>query len=58
MGSYLRLTDFVCHSTLGVRVIKKKKDGGLAADERGGNNLNGFKTFALNMAQDKARIWP
>jgi len=24
-GSYLRLTDFVFHSTLGVRVIKKKK---------------------------------
>jgi len=24
-GSYLRLVDFVCHSTLGLRVIKKKK---------------------------------
>jgi len=24
-GSYLRLIDFVCHSTLGLRVIKKKK---------------------------------
>ena len=24
-GSYLRLTDFVYHSTLGLRVIKKKK---------------------------------
>ena len=24
-GSYLRLVEFVCHSTLGVRVIKKKK---------------------------------
>jgi len=24
-GSYLRLKDFVYHSTLGVRVIKKKK---------------------------------
>ena len=24
-GSYLRLIDFVYHSTLGVRVIKKKK---------------------------------
>jgi len=23
-GSYLRLTDFLCHSTLGLRVIKKK----------------------------------
>jgi len=23
-GSYLRLIDFVCHSTLGLRVIKKK----------------------------------
>jgi len=25
-GSYLRLTDFVYHSTLGLRVIKKKKN--------------------------------
>ena len=25
-GSYLRLTDFVYHSTLGLRVIKKKKE--------------------------------
>jgi len=25
VGSYLRLIDFVCHSTLGLRVIKKKK---------------------------------
>ena len=24
-GSYLRLVDFVCHSTLGLSVIKKKK---------------------------------
>ena len=24
-GSYLRPTDFVCHSTLGSRVVKKKK---------------------------------
>jgi len=28
-GSYLRLTDFVYHSTLGLRVIKKKKVEGL-----------------------------
>ena len=26
-GSYLRLIDFACHSTLGLRVIKKKKRG-------------------------------
>ena len=26
-GSYLRLIDFVDHSTLGLRVIKKKKEG-------------------------------
>jgi len=26
-GSYLRLIDFVYHSTLGLRAIKKKKDG-------------------------------
>ena len=25
VGSYLRLIDFVCHSILGLRVIKKKK---------------------------------
>ena len=24
-GSYLRLIDFVCHATLGLRVIKKKR---------------------------------
>jgi len=27
-GSYLRLIDFVFHSTLGLRVIQKKKRGG------------------------------
>jgi len=30
-GSYLRLIDFVYHSTLGLRVIKKNKGGGDAA---------------------------
>jgi len=25
-GSYLRIIDFVCHSTLGFRVIKKKQE--------------------------------
>ena len=28
-GSYLRLTDFVYHSALGLRVIKKKKKDGV-----------------------------
>ena len=47
-GSYLRLIDFVYHSTLGLRVIKKKKDrlalGKLsgAASERTGDNLKSF----------------
>ena len=27
VGAYLRLMDFVYHSTLGLRVIKKKKRG-------------------------------
>jgi len=32
-GSYLRLIDVVYHSTLGLRVIKKKKkDGGVRVD--------------------------
>jgi len=26
-GSYLRLIDFVCHPTLGLRVIKKRREG-------------------------------
>jgi len=30
-GSYLRLIDFVYHSTLGLRVIKKTKKAGCAA---------------------------
>ena len=30
-GSYLRLIDFVYHSTLGLRVIKKKKGGSYPA---------------------------
>ena len=31
-GSYLTLIDFVCHSTLGLRVImKKKRSGGYAS---------------------------
>ena len=29
-GSYLRLIDFVYHSTLGLRIIKKKKSHGAA----------------------------
>jgi len=32
-GSYLRLIDFVYHSTLGLRVIKQKKVTGGADDE-------------------------
>jgi len=31
-GSYLRLIDFVYHSTLGLRVIKKKKQNGAFSD--------------------------
>jgi len=27
-GSYLRLIDFVYHSTLGLRVIKRNREGG------------------------------
>ena len=42
-GSYLRLIDFVYHSTLGLRVIKKKKKN------------QTFKDFYL---EAKARIWP
>ena len=34
-GSYLRLIDFVYHSTLGLRVIKKKKTKSLREDPRG-----------------------
>ena len=36
-GSYVRLKDFVCHSTLGLRVIKKKRrtGGGGAEGDRG-----------------------
>ena len=47
------------HSTLGLRVIKKKKTR-YAAAERKGNNLKGFKDIFLKMAQSKARfrIWP
>jgi len=34
-GSYLRLIDFVYHSTIGLRVIKKKKGAvGRPADRR------------------------
>ena len=33
VGSYLRLMDFVYHSTLGLRVIKKKKVSGLWSKE-------------------------
>jgi len=39
-GSYLRLVDLVCHSTLGVRVIKKMKKKNLAADA-GGDRAHG-----------------
>jgi len=56
-GSYLRLIDFVYHSTLGLRVIKKKKlsEGRReTAVERGGQKVN---AFVLKMAQANARIW-
>ena len=48
MGSYLRLIDFVYHSTLGLRVIKKKKYGqpgalNLLAALRGGCGLKLYK---------------
>ena len=33
-GSYLRLIDFVHHSTLGLRVIKKKKKVNMANSKR------------------------
>jgi len=40
-GSYLRLIDFVYHSTLGLRVIKKKKDylGAGLVERRGASEL-------------------
>ena len=38
-GSYSRLIDFVYHSTLGLRVIKKKRR----------NNLKGFDAFHLQV---------
>ena len=38
-GSYLRLIDFVCHSTLGLRVIKKKREGNLEAIGEGKERL-------------------
>ena len=38
-GSYLRLTDFVYHSTLGLGVIKKKKNAGELRGPRSGGRL-------------------
>ena len=58
------------HSTLGVRVIEKKKKkrphifsasetaGGSVAAARRGKKRTISKTFALKMAQAKAGIWP
>jgi len=49
----------VYHSTLGWRVIKKKRKKPITlvrpASERRGNNLKGFTEFYLKV---KARIWP
>jgi len=42
-GSYLRLIDFVYHSTLGLRVIKKKKEEGGPA----GLGVNLISTFYM-----------
>ena len=52
-GSHSRLINFVFHSTLVLRVIKKKKKwtvarscfDGLSASEQRGNNLKWFKCF-------------
>ena len=48
-GSYLRLIDFVYHSTLGLRVIKKKESvsASAAASER-----------RRNILKAAAIIWP
>ena len=55
-GSYLRLIDFEYHSTLGVRVIKKKKRVAVLrresgptpnAGEREGNNFKGLTDVHL-----------
>ena len=57
-GSYLRLIDFVYHSTLGLRVIKKKKRGlvDIPSDsEQRGKTLTVFKGVNL---EAKPKIWP
>jgi len=51
-GSYLRLIDFVYHSTLGLRVIKKKKksvppDRVFAMRSNAGRKLLGERQFKL-----------
>ena len=67
-GLVFKAHRLVYHSTLGLRVIKKKKrlrDASQhgrqlreAAAEREGNKLKAFQDFCLKMAQAKAGVWP
>jgi len=54
-GSYLRLIDFVYHSTLGVRVIKKKKrrvNSGYLKSKRHESG-HGFRSLLAHWSRSK-----
>ena len=51
-GSYLRLLDFVYHSTLGLRVIKQKKQ----RDPRPGEGGSGFRVQGLGLVSKAHRL--
>ena len=58
-GWYLRLIDFVCHSTLSFRVIKKKKNlywGSLGAGGAGGLPTEGA-LGAQGVMRNRKRGW-
>ena len=54
-GSYLRLTDFVYHSPIGLRVIKKKKVEGVEGRDKLGPSSPPVQVHLLICAEFRAK---
>jgi len=56
-GSYLRLIDFMYHSTLGLRVIKKKTERGMRAARRPRLRAARFSRLFITMNRLHDTVW-
>jgi len=57
-GSYLLLTDFLYHSTLGVRVIEKKKDLETMSDSINPTPFSVWRYRGISIMKNSAPIGP